>query len=167
MFFNSFYRLRGIIIVGVLFYISIIVMLRLSGKRTLSDLNAFDFVVTVTIGSIAATTILSADTSFTDGLVAVATLIILQYIVARLNIRFKSFGKILKSDPTLVFYKGNYLTDNMKKMRISKEDILQEIRNQSNSWEKDVNAVILESNGKLSVIKNVSEKNLDDIEKYA
>lgn len=167
MFFNSFDSLKDIVIVAVLFYISIIVMLRLSGKRTLSDLNAFDFVVTVTIGSIAATTILSVDTTFIDGVVAVAVLIILQYIVAKLDSHFKIVGKILKSDPTLVFYKGDYLLDNMKKMRISKEDILQEIRNQSNSWKKEVNAVILESNGKLSVIKNVTEENLGDIEKYA
>lgn len=107
------------------------------------------------------------DTTFIDGVVAVAVLIILQYIVANLDSHFKIVGKILKSDPTLVFYKGDYLLDNMKKMRISKEDILQEIRNQSNSWKKEVNAVILESNGKLSVIKSVTEENLGDIEKYA
>ena len=166
MFFKDFESLRKIVIMAVLFYFSIIVILRISGKRTLSDLNAFDFVVTVTIGSIAATTILSNDTTFTDGIAAISTLVLLQYIVAKLDAHFKFVSKILKSNPTLIYYKGKYMKENMLKMRITEEDILQQIRNQSGTVIENVNAVILESNGKLSIIRGVKDENLKSLKEY-
>lgn len=166
MFFNSFASLVEIIIMAVLVYFSVIVILRISGKRTLSDLNAFDFIVTITMGSIGATTILSVDTSFIDGLVAILTLVVLQYIVAKLDAHFNFVSKVIKSDPTLLYYKGHYLHDTMIKMRVTEEDILQEIRNQAGSLKEDIDAVILESNGKLSVIKDAGDKGLDELKGY-
>lgn len=166
MFFKDFDSIKQIVIMATLFYFSIIVILRISGKRTLSDLNAFDFVVTVTIGSIAATTILAVDTTYVDGFVAIVTLVLLQFIVAKLDVNFKFVSKILKSDPTLVYYEGRFLEENMNKMRITKGDILQEVRNGSGTTIESVSAVILESNGKLSVLSNIGEENLKDLEKY-
>ena len=166
MYFKSWDSIKEIIIMATIFYFSIIVILRSSGKRTLSNLNAFDFVVTVTIGSIAATTILSVDTTFVDGLVAIITLVLLQYIVAKLDVHFKFVSKVLKSDPTLVYYNGEYLKENMKKMRITEQDILQEVRLQAGSVIKNVDAVILESNGEISVISKIEYKELEDLKSY-
>ena len=166
MYFNSWESIKEIIIMATIFYFSIIIILRSSGKRTLSNLNAFDFVVTVTIGSIAATTILSVDTTFVDGLIAIITLVILQYIVAKLDVHFKFVSKVLKSDPTLVYYNGEYLKENMKKMRITEQDILQEVRLQAGSVIENVDAVILESNGEISVISNIEYNELEDLKSY-
>ena len=166
MFFNNFESIKTILITAFLVYFSIIIILRTSGKRTLSSLNAFDFVVTVTIGSIAATTILSVDTSFADGLVGIASLVILQYIMAKLDANFKFVSKVLKSDPTLLFYNGKYLEKNMKKMRITQEDIIQQVRLQSCTAIEGIQAVILESNGSLSVISGLDNKKLETFKKY-
>lgn len=166
MFFNNFESIKTILITAFLVYFSIIIILRTSGKRTLSSLNAFDFVVTVTIGSIAATTILSVDTSFADGLVGIASLVILQYIMAKLDANFKFVSKVLKSDPTLLFYNGKYLEKNMKKMRITQEDIIQQVRLQSGTVIEGIQAVILESNGSLSVISGLDNKKLETFKKY-
>ena len=108
MIFKDLESIKQIIIMATLFYFSIIVILRISGKRTLSDLNAFDFVVTVTIGSIAATTILAVDTTYADGFVAIVTLVLLQFIVAKLDVNFRFVSKILKSNPTLVYFNGEF-----------------------------------------------------------
>lgn len=166
MFFKSFESVVQIIIMAILVYFSVILILRTSGKRTLSDLNAFDFVVTVTIGSIAATTILSVDTTFADGITALVSLVILQYIVAKLDAHFKFVSKVLKSDPTLVYYEGDFLEDNMKKMRITKQDIIQETRQTGGTVLENVQAVILESNGKLSIIKGLDKEKVDELKKY-
>lgn len=166
MFFKSMDSIKQIIIMAPLVYFSIIIILRTSGKRTLSDLNAFDFVVTVTIGSIAATTILSVDTTFADGITALVSLVILQYIVAKLDAHFKFVSKVLKSDPTLVYYEGDFLEDNMKKMRITKQDIIQETRQTGGTVLENVQAVILESNGKLSIIKGLDKEKVDELKKY-
>lgn len=166
MFFKNFDNIKQIIIMAVLFYITIIFILRIAGKRTLSQFNAYDFVVTVTIGSIASTTILSENTPYLDGFTAVATLVILQYLVTKLDTRFKFIGKILKSQPTLLYYRGEYLEKNMIQTRITEKDILQEIRKQDGSVLEEIEAVILESDGKISVISGVSNENLKKLKDY-
>ncbi|NLB23044.1 MAG: DUF421 domain-containing protein, partial [Clostridium sp.] len=82
MFFQGWPTITNTIILSVLIYISIIIIVRVSGKRSLASFNAFDFLITVTIGSISASTMLSSQTKFFDGIAAIVTLIILQFIVA-------------------------------------------------------------------------------------
>lgn len=166
MFFREWSKVYEIIIMAILFYLSLIVFLRISGKRTLSDLNAFDLVVSITVGSIGATTILSGTTKYFEGMVAVLTLIILQYITAKLSLKSKIFRKIIKSNPTLLYYEGEYLIENMNQMRINEDDILQKIRIQQGVTSDQVQAVILEPNGELSVITKLSENNNSEIEQY-
>lgn len=166
MFFNGFESIYTSIIISVILYFSIVLLLRLSGKRTLSDLNAFDLLVTITMGSIAATTILSKDTSYIDGIISITTLVILQYIVAKVSVFSKAINKLIRSESTLVFYKGKFLEENMKKMRITKNDILQQARQQQGITSNQISAVILESNGKLSVIKNSEQIDEQELENY-
>lgn len=120
----------------------------------------------MTIGSISATTILSTQTKFFEGVTAILTLVILQYIVSKINAHSKLFSKVIRSNPTLLYYDGEYIFTNLERMRISKEDILQEIRINSGVTIDEVQAVILESNGKLSVVTSGSEENLQNIKKY-
>ncbi|RPI86275.1 MAG: DUF421 domain-containing protein [Chloroflexi bacterium] len=67
MFFNSWSDLIRIIIIGVLAYIGLVVLLLVSGKRTLSKMNSFDFVITVALGSTLATVLLSKDVALAEG----------------------------------------------------------------------------------------------------
>ena len=166
MFFNNWETIGQIIIMSVLVYIGIVAIVRISGKRTLSELNAFDFIVTVTIGSISATTILSVKTTLVDGIVAIGSLVALQYIVAKLDVHLKFVNKVLKSDPTLLYHNGSYLEKNMKKMRITHQDILQEVRLVGGTVMENVTAVILESNGKLSVISDISQESSEKLRDY-
>lgn len=166
MFFQSWDVVIETIILSIIMYISIIIILRSSGKRTLSSFNAFDFLITVTIGSITATTILSKNTSFFDGIVAIITLVLLQYIVAKTSVYSKTFSKIIKSEPTLLYYDGKFLYENMKKMRVSKDDILQEIRVNSGVTLDRVHSVILEANGKLAIVTEGSDEHLRSMVKY-
>ncbi len=96
MFFGSWYSLLRILVVGVLAYVALIVLLRVTGKRTLSKMNAFDLVVTVALGSTLATVLLSKDVALADGVVAFALLIGLQFIITWLSVRVdlgKKFGQ--------------------------------------------------------------------------
>lgn len=143
-----------------------IIVLKVSGKRTLSEINAFDFLVTVTIGSIAATTIVLQESSFVDGIVAVTTLIILQYILAKLDTKYDFIGKFFLTTPTLLYYKDEYLIENMNKMRITKNDLDQQVRLQAGTVIENVSAVVLESNGGLSIITKANDENIEKLEKY-
>ena len=79
MVFSSWAGLLRVLIVGTLAYVALVLLLRVSGKRTLSKMNAFDLVVTVALGSTLATVILSKDVALTEGVTAFALLIGLQF----------------------------------------------------------------------------------------
>lgn len=153
MFFDSWTGLLRVVIVGTLAYVGLILVLRISGKRTLSKMNAFDLVVTVSLGSTLATVLLSKDVALAEGMTAFGILILLQFIVAWLSIHSKLVRKLVKSDPTLLFYKGHMLDDAMKRERITKSEIEAEIRAQGIASFEGVEAVVLETNGSLSVMK--------------
>ena len=166
MFFQGWQSISQIIILSVITYVAIVIILRLSGKRTLSSFNAFDFLISVTVGSISATTILSNQTKFFEGIAAIVTLVVLQYIVSKVKMHSKFFSKVIRSDPTLLYYDGQYISANLKKMRVTKEDILQEVRKSNGVTMDKVYAVILESNGKISAVTSGSKENLQNIKKY-
>ena len=107
--FDSWNSVGRIAVTAVMAYAALLFFLRLSGKRTLSKLNAFDLVVTVALGSSLATVILSKDVPLVDGLLALASLIGLQYVVAWLGVRLPAFYRLVKNEPTLLFYEGTFL----------------------------------------------------------
>lgn len=88
MFFNGWSHLIRTLVVGVLAYVALVLFLRISGKRTLSKLNAFDLVVTVALGSTLATILLNQDIAPAQGALAFLLLIGLQFIVAWLSVPF-------------------------------------------------------------------------------
>ena len=118
---DSFTR---IVTVGFLAYIGLVFFLRISGKRTLTKLNAFDLVVTVALGSTLATILLNSQISLLEGLTAFALLIGGQYVITYLAVRSKSFNKFIKSEPRLLYLNGQFLEDTMQKERINRVEIL-------------------------------------------
>jgi uncharacterized membrane protein YcaP (DUF421 family) len=84
---------------GVLAYLGLILVLRVSGKRTLSKLNAFDLVVTVALGSCLATILPSNDTSLLQGLIAFTVLVGMQYLVAWSSLRSKLVCNLVEAAP--------------------------------------------------------------------
>jgi len=87
MFFSGWDSLLRTLVVGVLAYVALVVFLRVSGKRTLSKMNAFDLVVTVALGSTLATVLLSKDVALAEGVLAFALLISLQFVVTWSSVR--------------------------------------------------------------------------------
>jgi uncharacterized membrane protein YcaP (DUF421 family) len=157
MFFNNWDSIERTFIVGICAYIGMIVLLRISGKRTLTKMNAFDFVVTVALGSTLATVLLSKDVALADGLVAFALLIFLQLIITWLSVRSKSFSKLIKAEPTLLLFRGEFLRDTMKAERVTEEEILSILRSNGVSETAEADAVIMETDGSLSILKKVED----------
>lgn len=160
MFFNSWDNIWRTLIVGVLAYAALVLLLRLSGKRTLSKMNAFDLIVTVALGSTLATILLNKKVALAEGFTAFFILIMLQYIVAWSSVRSDGFKRLIKSDPKLIFYQGKYLKENIIKERVLEVEILQAARSSGINSMDQVEAVVLETDGRISVIKkSVSETN--------
>lgn len=162
MFFNTWNDLIRVIIIAVISYIALILMIRISGKRTLSNMNAIDFTVSVALGSILATVILNKDISLSEGLTAFTLLIGLQFLLVRLSLSRPWLQEMITSDPQLLYYKGVYIKRSMKEATISKEDIHQAARSEGFQTMDEVNFVILESDGSLSII-SASNKSQTDL----
>jgi uncharacterized membrane protein YcaP (DUF421 family) len=124
MFYDGWQGPLRVVIVGLAAYASLVVLLRVSGKRTLSKLNAFDFVVTVALGSTLATVLLSSDVALVEGLTALALLIGLQFAVAWASVRSRRIEQLVKSEPTLV-YRNGFLHAAMRKERITTDELRQ------------------------------------------
>ena len=87
MFLDSWAGVGRVLAVGTVTYLALVLVLRVSGKRTLAKLNAFDLVVTVALGSTLATVLLSADVSFATGMTALVVLVAAQFLIAWLTVR--------------------------------------------------------------------------------
>lgn len=128
MLFTSWDHLLRVILVGILAYVGLLVLLRISGKRTLSSMNIFDMVVTVAFGSTLASTILPKNTSLVDGIFALAVLVGMQFVTARLVVYSTTFSRLVKSEPTLLRHKGKMLKDAMHRERLEEGEILAAVR---------------------------------------
>ncbi len=151
-FFNTWSDIVRVLVLGIAGYIALIFFLRVSGKRTLSKLNAFDFVITVALGSTFGSFILSKDVSLSEGLTGLAVLIWLQHMISWLTVRSDFIKGVVRGEPTLVYYNGEYLKDAMKRSRVVESEIEQSVRNEGHANLEDVGAVILETDGSFSII---------------
>jgi uncharacterized membrane protein YcaP (DUF421 family) len=150
--FNDWSTIYRTILVGTLAYLLLIVVLRIFGKRILSKMNAFDFVVTVAFGSILATILTNSKLSLVDGMTALTLLVVLQYILTKLTVSVNFIDRLVKSEPALLYFKGEYDEEGMKKERVSKEELYQAARSSGFASMDDILGIILETDGAFSVL---------------
>lgn len=103
MLFDTWYDIWRLGVVGTAAYAGLVILLRTTGKRTLSKMNAFDLVVTVAFGSTFASAILSSEVSLSEALAAFALLCGLQCAVTYLSVRSERFQRLIKAELTLLF----------------------------------------------------------------
>ena len=155
-----------IIVTLLITYPSLIFLLRITGKRSLTKLNMFDFVITVAIGSTLASVILTESIPILDGILTLAMLLLAQYIVSWASTRWAFVQNLIKANPTVLFRDDDFLEDKMKAVRVTKEEVLAEIREHGFICVGDVYAVVLETNGNMSVLgkkDDVKRSSLDGI----
>lgn len=158
MFFDDWFGLLRVLVVGTLAYAGLVAFLRFSGKRTLSKMNAFDLVVTVAMGSTLATVLLSKDVALLEGLLAFALLIGLQWVVAFGAVRSHRFRELIKSRPALLYYGGRMLADAMRRERVTEVEILAAARSAGHDDLDEIQAVVLETDGTFSVVTHSEDR---------
>lgn len=157
MLFDGWSPLLRTVVIGSLTYLALIFILRVCGKRTLSKWNAFDYVVTIALGSVLATVILSKSVSLAQGLTALALLVGLQFVVTWLSVRSKSVAALVKAKPTLLLFRGEYQRAAMRRTRVTDEEVRAALRNKGFATLGAAAAVILETDGSFSVIEKFGE----------
>ncbi|RYE57864.1 MAG: DUF421 domain-containing protein [Sphingobacteriales bacterium] len=165
--FTDWKSIYHVAVCATLSYFTLFLFIRISGKRTLAKLTAFDFVVTITLGSILSSMILKK-TTLAEGAVALIVIILLQYMLAFAAKKSSKIEKLVNSKPTLLFYNGAFLEDAMEAEVITKEEIYAAVREFRIYSLDDVKAVVMEINGELTVVKKtdspVARHSLADID---
>lgn len=151
-FFGEWSNLARTAAIGGAAYVTLIVFLRIAGKRVLSKMNAFDLVVTVSLGSTLATVLISRDVSWAQGATALALLIGLQLFITWLSVRVGWIRRTVTGEPTLLLHEGALLPDALRRERITADEVRAGIRAAGVPCVEDVMAVVLETDGSLSVI---------------
>lgn len=164
MFFKSdfiFQDLDSIVrmcIAAFIVYAAIVAMVKISGKRSTSQFNNFDWIVTVMMGSIGASTIILTDLPVANGIIAMVTLMVLQYIVTKYASISPSFANFILSEPRVVFYDGQFLPDAMRQERLTVQELECAMRESGIHSHSEVAAIVLESDAKLTVIPHKDDK---------
>lgn len=153
MFFSGWESLLRTLVVGVLAYVSLIVFLRISGKRTLSKMNAFDLIVTVALGSTLATVLLSKDVALAEGALAFALLIGFQFVITWSSVRAPWVRRWVTGEPLMLLYQGEFLPAALQRSRVAEEEVRAAIRSAGLASLNDAEAVVLETDGSFSVIR--------------
>lgn len=151
MFFQTWEGIVRTLLVGALAYVGLVAFIRISGKRTLAKLNAFDLVVTVALGSTLSAILLQESIALLEGLTAFGVLIALQFAVSWLSVRSQGFAKLMRSEPQLLARQGTFCSAALKRARVTEDEALSAVRAAGAGDIEQTDYVILESDGSISV----------------
>lgn len=145
--------MESVIIRSAVIYFFIFLVLRMAGKRTLSEMTTFDLILVLIISEATQQALIDDDHSILGGMLVIATLVFLDVILSVLAIRFKIFDKVINGVPVFILEQGKLHLDRMKKSRIQIDDILEAAR-KTHGLEslEEIKSAVLEKDGSISIV---------------
>ncbi len=139
--------LRGIVIFGVLY-----VLMRVIGRRELSSLEPFDLILLIVLGDLVQQGVTQNDFSVTGSLLASGTIAMMTLLFSWLAFRFRRLQPILEGDPVILVERGTPIERNLRRHRITLEELAAQARKQQIAFIEDIEWAVLETSGTISVI---------------
>lgn len=134
-------------------YLVLMILFKIAGRRSLADLNTFDFVLLLIIGEATQQALLGEDFSITNSVLIIATLIAIDVGFSQLKQRSRRVALLMDGGPTVIVEDGKPLLRRMKKSRVTEADIMEAARsNQGIVHMSDIRYAIIERNGTISII---------------
>ena len=152
MFFAGFEGIWRTLVVGLCAYVALVGVLRITGKRTLSKMNAFDLIVTVALGSTLATVLLSKDVALAEGATAFLLLAGAQFAVTWTSLRSARFRRWIKAEPRALLRDGRMLPEALRAERVTPDEVAAAIRLAGYTDAREIELVMLETDGSMSVV---------------
>lgn len=146
----------SIILRTIFFYLLILAIFRLMGKREIGELSILDLVVFIMIGEMAIVAIDNPDRKLLLTVIPMILLMIIQIAMATLSLKSKRFRDIVDGKPTIIINRGKIDEEAMRKQRYNFDDLLTQLREKDIRSIGDVEFAILESSGSLSVIEKLN-----------
>lgn len=148
------------IIRTLLLYAFVILAIRLMGKRQISDMQPSELVVTLIVSDIAAIPMSNTSQPMLSGIIPVLVLIACEIIASIVMLKNRSFRKLICGSPVMVIEDGRLLQNEMKRLRMSTEDLCIQLRQQDIFSLDEVQYCIVETNGKISVLQKPEKRNV-------
>jgi uncharacterized membrane protein YcaP (DUF421 family) len=136
----------------VFVFLLILVITRAVGRRELSSMEPFDLILLVVIGDLVQQGVTQSDYSLTGATTVIVTMAVLVVMTAWLSFRFARLRPLLEGQPTLLMADGRILDVNLRRQRMTTEELRAEARQQSIGSLDDVRYAVLETNGKVSFV---------------
>lgn len=152
-----------VILTTIGIYITLIVYTRLAGLRSFSKMSSFDFAMTVAVGSLIASTILTQNPPLIQAMVALAMLYILQMTVARLRGTSQAISRAVDNQPLLLMRGSEILEKNLKEAKVTHDDLRAKLREANVTQLSQVKAVVMETTGDVSVLHHEDEEHTLDL----
>ncbi len=154
--FGGWEPVARILIVGTLAYTALVLLLRATAKRTLAQMNAFDFIITVALGASFGRILTARSVALVEAITAFALLIFLQFAVSALQVRSRSFSRLVTAAPTLLFFRGEFVRKAMQQQRVTEDSLRSVVREHGLGSFDEVEAIVLEPNGHFALVKKKS-----------
>jgi uncharacterized membrane protein YcaP (DUF421 family) len=164
MFFHGWTSLVRVAVMVAAVYVAVVGVLRVVGERALAKRSAYDFVVTVAIGSLVATIPITESISLADGLVAILLFLLLQELTRWLQSRSRRVQRIIRDRPHVVLWDGALLLDRMREISVSPEEVRAALRREGMCSLSQALAVVLENDGDWSVLGRADAPDLTALE---
>jgi uncharacterized membrane protein YcaP (DUF421 family) len=132
----------------------LLVLTRVIGRRELSSLEPFDLILLIVLGDAVQQGLTQDDYSLTGAFLVIGTFAILQVFVSWIGYRFPKARPVLEGEPIIIIQDGELIERNVKRERLTREEIAEEARNQQIAHISEVRWGVLETNGKISFIKS-------------
>ena len=139
---------------GIALFAFIYLLTRVIGRRELSSLQPFDLILLIVLGDALQQGLTQDDYSLTGAILVVGTIAVLQVFVSWLSYRFPRTRPILEGEPLVIVQDGEVIERNLKRERLTVEEITEEARKQQIAHLADVRFAVLETSGQISFIKN-------------
>jgi uncharacterized membrane protein YcaP (DUF421 family) len=142
-----------IVIRAAVAFLFILLLTRIVGRRELNTLEPFDLILLVTIGDLVQQGVTQNDFSVTGLALAVGTIAVLTVLFSYLPWRFRVLRPVLEGEPVILIEDGNVIDKNLRKHRLTHEEVAAEARFQQIDSLDGVRWAVLETSGKISFIK--------------
>ena len=149
---------------AILSLITLFLITKMLGKKQVSQLSLFDYVIGISIGNFAAEMTINLETNEINGILAVVLFGVFAYIISYLSMKSIVLRRFFMGTPTIVIEKGKILENNMKKIKLDVNELLEELRSQGYFSIGEVEYAIMEVSGDISVLPKSEYKPLTPLD---
>lgn len=142
----------------VILYVLVVFALRVMGKRQIGELQPSELVVAIMISDLATTPVSDINIPLMAGIIPILTLLVFEVVMSFLTLKSEGFRNLISGRPAVIIKNGVVSQAELKKLRFSIEDLLEQLRLKDIFSISDVYMAILETNGELTVVENSSKK---------